>query len=215
MKRLKGSVSRRKKIILIMSVALLLATLLLRIYEYRNKRELRQELREEQVAVPDSGTEKQREPDVSDYNTEWSEISPVNDPEKEQKQEETGIRIKNLNVYADALLGKNKELLTKSLEDWCTANQVDVYAAEMIHVMYDQENPDKLLFYVRLNDTLNDLVVLTCDRAGESVTTDRCYFTEEEVMGEVWEGNEPAEQDVSMEKEEAFLLEQEEADESE
>lgn len=215
MKRLQGKVSKKKLLILLLSVILLTATILLRAYEHRErKKELRQENTEE-ISVPESGTEDSTGEAVpeSGTETEWKEADTVAGlqgiPESAKK---TGIRIKNLDEYAAVLLGENKTLLEKRLEEWCSQNQPDTTVAEMIHVMYPLENPDALQFFVRLNDTPDCLVVLTYNQKEHTVTADACNHTEAEVMGETWEGNAPAKQDVSAEKENDFLLKQEETD---
>lgn len=202
MKRLQGKVPKKKLLILLLSVILLTATILLRAYEHRERKKEFQQENTEEMSVPDSGTE-----------TEWEEADTAAGlqgiPESAKK---TGIQIKNLDEYAAVLLGENKTLLEKRLEEWCSQNQPDTTVAEMIHVMYPQENPDALQFFVRLNDTPDCLVVLIYDQKEHTVTADACNYTEAEVIGETWEGNAPAEQDVSAEKENDFLLKQEETD---
>lgn len=121
--------------------------------------------------------------------------------QKKAAKEKKETVIINLDEYATKLMGENTELLNKRLTEWVEENQLNAKEGSIFHVMVPMSDPQSINFYIRLSDERNSLVMLAYHPRENVVTASICNYTEQEIINEVWEGdNGPAVRDVSPEQ---------------
>lgn len=128
------------------------------------------------------------------------ENSSENVPESGTEKKEE-VTITNLDEYATRIMGENTKLLNQRLTEWEKDYQLNADEGTIIHVMVPKSDPQSINFYIRLSDERGSLVLLAYHPRENVVTASQCNYTEEEIVNEVWEGdNGPAVRDVSPEQ---------------
>lgn len=146
------------------------------------------------------GAQKKKQTEGKDKNIKGEDV-PDSGTQKEEQQAPHEVEILNIDEYATKLMGENTELLNKNLTEWVEENQLNVTKGTIFHVMVPKSDPQSINFYIRLADERNSLVMLAYHPRENIVTASICNYTEEEIINEVWEGdNGPAVRDVAPEQ---------------
>lgn len=131
----------------------------------------------------------EKESEIIDTQDEIVETTEVH-----TETDSTSI-ISNLGIYAVPLLGEKTVLLDECLQNYFTETNQEVKNAEIFYVMMPEANRDHLYFFVKISST-NEIVQLTYDYETSSAFCSICEYTEEEIMNESWQSNEPSIRDI-------------------
>lgn len=103
--------------------------------------------------------------------------------------------IRNLEEYAYPLLKEYTYLLEESLLEYLTAENLHLQETEIFYVMIP-ENDENVVYFFLSFDEQNKIVKQEFDMLAKTVTTFACEYTKEEILIEVWEGENPSERDM-------------------
>lgn len=194
-----GSSLKRKVLLLILGILLLVGLV---VFQYKKKEEAEERRPEAQEELQENVLKQEAEVQETDGTKEkgTEEDVPKSGTQEEQSEKSEAVII-NLDEYAAKLMGENAELLNERLTEWVEEYRLNVTEGTIIHVMVPKSDPQSINFYIRLSDERSSLILLSYHPRENIVTASQCAYTEEEVMAEVWEGdNGPAVRDVPPEE---------------
>lgn len=158
--------------------------------------------KKEKAAQKKVSVQKEQQEEIQKEEIQEGKVDvPKSGTQKKAAKEKKETVIVNLDEYATKLMGENTELLNKRLTEWVEENQLNAKEGSIFHVMVPMSDPQSINFYIRLSDERNSLVMLAYHPRENVVTASVCRYTEEEIVNEVWEGdNGPAVRDVPPEQ---------------
>lgn len=138
-------------------------------------KEKKEEARISQNEISSSETFSEEETDVTNFGTK--------------------IVISNLEEYAVPMLEEKAELLEYELYEYAERNFLEETTGNIFHVMIPEENDSLLFFFCKFSNS-NEIVQLVYDTEKEFLIALKSYYTEEEIINEIWNGVCPTDRDM-------------------
>lgn len=107
----------------------------------------------------------------------------------------TSVSLINLQEEATPLLDENAVRLEVELSEYISRNELAEKEGTIIHVVIPEENENQLFFFVRFS-TSGEIIQLVFDREKDVCIALKSYYTEEEILNEIWNGVCPSDRDI-------------------
>lgn len=180
LKEIIGRIPRIKKILLMLvggalCFVILIAVIFCGWFQMIKEKDSNAEV---QSAVPNFGTQIQ---------TENSEENVPNFG--------TFFYVLNLDEKAVPLLDEQSYRLEEELSKYVSRNKLEEKGGAIIHVMIPEQNDKQLFFFCKFSSS-GEIVQVVFDREKDVFITLKSYYTEEEILSEIWNGACPSDRDM-------------------
>lgn len=107
----------------------------------------------------------------------------------------TSISVLNMEEKVEPILEEQSVRLQKELTDYVSRNKMDESECTIIHVMIPEQNEKQLFFFCKFSFS-GEVVQVVFDREKDVFITLKSYYTEEEIVSEIWNGACPTDRDI-------------------
>lgn len=107
----------------------------------------------------------------------------------------TTLNVLNLAEKALPLLDEKSYRLEEELSKYISRNKFEEKECAIIHVMIPDQNDKQLFFFCKFSSS-GEIVQVVFDREKDVFITLKSYYTEEEIVSEIWNGACPSDRDI-------------------